>query len=334
MAGVSRTTVSLVLNERGDSIPEGTRRRVFDAARDLGYHPHHSARGLAGGHSQTLALVLRQTAEQVAGDALLAETLRGVAAAARSAHFRVLVEPLSPGESAYGELVRSGRADGAVVSGPLFDDPELADLVSDGFPIVIQGHQPGLEAPSVDVDNFASARVAVDHLIQLGHRRIACITNAPLIYTAASDRLAGYQAALAEAGLAADDELVAEGAFDAASGHRAMAAILARTRFEAVFIASDVVALGALAALRDAGLRVPDDVSVIGFDDIPLALFFDPPLTTVHLPARELGVAAGTALLERVAGRPVPDRTLLPTELIVRASTAPSTTLEAYGPGP
>jgi len=322
-AGVSRTTVSLVLNERPTAIPLTTRQRVFDAARDLGYHPHHSARGLAGGRSQTLALVLRQTAEQVAGDALLAETLRGLATAARSAHFRVLVEPLTPGEATYGDLVRSGRADGVVVSGPMFEDPELADLIRDGFPVVIQGHQPDVDAPSIDIDNFASARIAVEHLAELGHRRIACITNAPLNYTAASDRLAGYRQALAEAGLAADDALVAEGDFGAASGHQAMASILARAEIDAAFVASDVVALGAIAALREAGRRVPEDVSVIGFDDIPLAPFFDPPLTTVRLPAHDLGIAAGTALLDIIAGREVPLRTLLATRLAIRSSTAP-----------
>jgi len=320
-AGVSRTTVSLVLNDRSESIPETTRRRVLEAARELGYHPDHSARGLAGGRSQTLALVLRQTAEQVAGDALLAETLRGLATAARSASFRVLVEPLTPGEATYGDLVRSGRADGVVVSGPLFDDPELADLVAEGFPIVIQGHLPGASAPSVDIDNGASARLAVDHLLELGHRRIACITNAALTYTAAADRLAGYREALATAGVATASELVEEGAFDAASGHRAMTRILERGRPDAVFAASDVVALGAIGALREAGLRVPDDVSVVGFDDIPLAAYFDPPLTSIRVPAHDLGLAAGHALLDRIAGREVPDRTLLPTELIVRAST-------------
>jgi LacI family transcriptional regulator len=320
-AGVSRTTVSLVLNERGDSIPETTRRRVQDAARTLGYHPHHSARGLAGGRSQTLALVLRQSAEQVAGDALLAETLRGLAVAARLASHRVLVEPLTPGEATYGELVRSGRADGLVVSGPLFDDPELADLVAEGFPIVIQGHVPGSLAPSVDVDNTASSRLAVDHLLELGHRRIACITNAPLAYTAAADRLAGYREALAVAGQPAPADLVEEGAYDASSGHRAMGRILERITPEAVFAASDVIALGAIGALREAGLRVPYDVSVVGFDDIPLAAYFDPPLTSVRVPAYELGLAAGRALLDRIAGRDVPARTLLPTELIVRAST-------------
>ncbi|MBF8290282.1 MAG: LacI family transcriptional regulator, partial [Chloroflexi bacterium] len=207
--------------------------------------------------------------------------------------------------------------------GPLFDDPELSDLVADGFPIVVQGHQPGLAAPSVDIDNDASARLAVNHLIEVGHRRIACVTNAPLAYTAAADRLAGYREALADAGLVADTRLVAEGAFDAASGHRAMAAILARGEVDAVFVASDVVALGAISALREAGRQVPDDVSLIGFDDIPLATFFDPPLTTVRTPAYELGMAAGTALLDSIAGRDVPLRTLLATQLAIRSSTVP-----------
>lgn len=322
-AGVSRTTVSLVLNDRGSSIPDTTRQRVLSAARDLDYHPHHSARGLAGGRSHTLALVLRQSAEQVAGDALLAETLRGLAGAARSAHYRVLVEPLTPGEATYGDLVRSHRADGVVVSGPLFDDPELSDLVGDGFPIVIQGNLPGSTAPSVDIDNVASARGAVEHLIELGHRRIACITNAPLTYTSAADRLAGYRAALEGAGLPADNDLIEEGGFDAASGHRAMAAVLARTTPEAVFAASDVIALGVIGALRAAGLGVPEDVSVIGFNDIPLAAYFDPPLTTVRLPASDLGLAAGTALLDLIAGRDVPLRTLLATRIVIRSSTAP-----------
>ncbi|MBI3745548.1 MAG: LacI family DNA-binding transcriptional regulator [Chloroflexi bacterium] len=322
-AGVSRTTVSLVLNDRGESIPDATRQRVLDAARDLDYHPHHSARGLAGGRSHTLALVLRQTAEQVAGDALLAETLRGLAGAARSAHYRVLVEPLTPGDATYGDLVRSQRADGAVVSGPLFDDPELSDLVDDGFPIVIQGSLPGTTAPSVDIDNVAGARTAVEHLIRLGHRRIACITNAPMTYTAAADRVAGYRAALAAAGLEADPALLEEGGYDASSGHRAMAAILARGVPEAIFVASDVVALGAIGALREAGLRVPEDVSVVGFDDIPLAAYFDPPLTTIHLPATELGLAAGRALLDLIGGRDVPRRSLLATEIVIRSSTAP-----------
>jgi LacI family transcriptional regulator len=325
-AGVSRTTVSFVLNERADvKIPAETRQRVLSAAARLGYHPHGPARQLAAGRSHVIALVLRQTAEQIAADAVLVETLRGLAGAARMGGFRILVEPVAPNgpDSTLDALVRAQHVDGLIISGPRTDDPSLVALVEEGFPIVIQGAFPGLPVTSVDVDNVAGARRAVEHLVTLGHRRIACITNAPLAYTAAQDRVDGYRQALMAAGVQPIDELIVEAAFDAPSGHTAMVELLARDPFDAVFVASDVVALGAIGALREAGRRVPDDVSVVGFDDIPLAAFFDPPLTTVRLPAYELGQAAGRALLERITGQAIPTRTLLPTELIVRASTGP-----------
>lgn len=324
-AGVSRTTVSFVLNDRRDAnITEETRQRVRAAAAELGYHVHGAARALAGGASQTIGLVLRQLPEQVAADALLAETLWGIGEEVQRRGYRVLVEPLPPEGGSYGDLVRSQRVDGLIVSGPRSDDDELVALVAEEFPIILQGSLPGLGAPSVDVDNRAGAASAVRHLVGLGHRRIACVTNASRAYTAAQERLAGYRDALVGGGLEYDESLVVEGGFDATSGLRAMQALLERAvPFTAVFVASDVVAFGALRALREAGRRVPDDVSVAGFDDIPLARHFDPPLTTVRLPARALGAAAGHALLERLAGQPGSVRVLLDTELVVRESTAP-----------
>jgi DNA-binding LacI/PurR family transcriptional regulator len=334
-AGVSRTTVSFVLNDRPVAIPATTRQRVLDAARELEYHPHHSARQLRGGTSHTLGLVLRQSPEQVASDALLADTLRGVTTAARAAGFRVLIEPLAPGEGTFEDLVRSRRTDGLIVSGPRLDDGALHNLARDQFPIVLQGSLPGLGVPSVDVDNVAGATAAVDHLIALGHRRIGCITNAPLAYTSASERLDGYRRALRAARLEATDDLVVEADFDAASGHRAMAQLLARGGpLDAVFVASDVVALGAIAAIRETGRRVPDDIAIVGFDDIPIAGFIHPPLTTVRLPAFDLGASAGRALIDRIAGRTVPDRTLLSTELVVRASTGAGRPAAPSAPSP
>lgn len=317
--------MSFVLNQRTDiAIPEETRRRVLEAARELGYHPHGAARALAGGASHTIGLVLRQSPEQVAIDGLLAETLWGIGSEAHGAGYRVLVEPLSPGVGRYGDLVHSRRVDGLIVSGPRTDDDELMALVRDGFPIILQGALPSIDAPSVDVDNRSGARVAVEHLLLLGHRRIGCITNAPLAYTAAAERLAGYRDALEAAGVGYDERRVVEGTFDAASGWSAMGALLTRAPdLTAAFVASDIIAFGALRALREAGRRVPADVSIVGFDDIPLAGHFDPPLTTIRLPARDLGAAAGRALVERLAGRAVARRTLLPTELVIRESTAP-----------
>jgi LacI family transcriptional regulator len=234
----------------------------------------------------------------------------------------VLVEPLSPDGGRYSDLLLSQRVDGLIVSGPRVDDEELVALVADGFPIILQGSLPDVAAPSVDIDNRAAARTAVEHLIGLGHRRIGCITNAPLAYTAAADRVAGYRDAIEAAEIGFDATLVVEGAFDAASGRAAMASLLAVTdRVTAVFVASDIVAFGALRALREAGRSVPTDVSVVGFDDIPLARHFDPPLTTIRLPANALGAAAGRALVDRLAGRPTSERTLLPTDQNVRDST-------------
>ena len=324
LAGVSRTTVSFVLNDRpGANISPATRARVLEAAASLGYRPNASASGLARGRAHVLGLVLRQSPEQVAEDALRAETLRGLSSAARAAGYRVLVEPLGAGNGGYGDLIRSRGTDGLVVSGPRTDDRELERLAREGAPMVIQGVLPDSRVPSVDIDNVDAARAAVGHLVALGHRVIGCVTNAPLEYTAARERREGYRQALAEAGLPVDDELVVEADFDAASGHRAMARLLARPDLTAVFVASDVVAVGAMAAIRDAGLRVPDDLSVVGFDDVPLAAYLDPPLTTVHLPAHDLGHAAGLALLDRIAGRSVEPRTVLPTELVIRSSTGP-----------
>jgi LacI family transcriptional regulator len=325
-AGVSRTTVSFVLNRRPDArISPATRQRVLEAAEAIGYHRDHRARQLALGSSQTIGLVLRQSADHVSADALLADTLNGISEAARTAGLRVLLEPLPPTEGAsYGAILRSGHADGLIISGPRWDDAELLQLVEDGFPVVIQGAVPDLSVPSVDVDNRAGARGAVEHLLGLGHRSIGCITNAPLAYTAAAERLAGYRDALRAAGIRERDDLIAEGEFDAASGHRAMMDLLhRRRRLSAVFVASDIVALGAIAALRERSLAVPDDVSVVGFDDVALAAHFDPPLTTVRVPAHDLGLTVGRALIDRLGRRPVAARTLLPTELIVRASTAP-----------
>lgn len=321
-AGVSRTTVSFVLNERpGAQISTPTRERVLAAAAELGYHAHASASQLAGGSSQTIGLVLRQSPEQVAVDALLPATLRGLTASAGAAGFRVLLEAAPPGADGYAHLLRSGRVDGMVVSGPRGDDVALGTLAQEGYAIVLQGSLPDVPIPSVDVDNILGAQQGVEYLLSLGHRRIGCITNAPMAYIAASERFEGYRRALEGAGIECDLRRVIEGAFDPASGHAGMEELLDRApEITAVFVASDVVALGAIGAIRASGRDVPTDTSVVGFDDVAVSAFYDPPLTTVRVPAYDLGFSTGRVLLDRIAGRPVPHRSLLATELIVRSS--------------
>jgi DNA-binding LacI/PurR family transcriptional regulator len=321
LAGVSRTTVSFVLNEReGIRVSPATRERVFDAARQLGYHADAAAGQLARGDSLTIGLFLPLDELQIASDALLPLLVRGLGEVARGANYQVLIESLAPVPGGYRRLLRSRRVDGLVVSGPLIADGELSGLVEDGFPVVVHGHAAAGTGPSVDVDNVASARAAVRHLVENGHTSIAMITNAPVTYASAQERLDGYKLALADAGIEFDPGLVAEGAFVAESGQSAMAALLERCRFTAVFVASDALALGAMAAARAVNLRIPEDVSIAGFDDIPLAAYFDPPLTTVNVPAYSLGLTAGRLLLTQIKGEPVPARTLLETELRVRQS--------------
>src|SRR3954451_23802111 len=184
-------------------------------------------------------------------------------------------------------------------------------------------------APSDDVDTVAGARLATEHLIALGHRRIACVVF-DLSFVAARERLEGYEAALRGAGIAVDEGLIVETGYRVGT-HSIPGDLLGREDYTAIFAAADMTAAGVLGALRSAGRRVPDDTSLVGFDDIPLAEFLDPPLTTVRVPAVQVGEAVARALLDRLAGQTEVRRILLPVELMVRASSAPPMTRRQSG---
>jgi DNA-binding LacI/PurR family transcriptional regulator len=325
-AGVSRTTVSFVLNEVEANISPETRQRVLLAAEDLGYVPNAAARALARRKTHTIALVLIREASYIASDAFLPGVMHGLISALRPAGFRLLLEPVATTDEPdiYLNLARSRQIDGIVLSGPRSDDRQLAELVDSGFPVVLLGQLPGTDACFVDVDNRATARMAVEHLIELGHRRIGCITNAPLMYTGATDRLFGYLDALAAHDLPKDERLVRYGDFDYESGRRAARALLSELEDPptAIFAASDVVAIGAIREIQELGHRIPQDVAVVGFDDIPMARYLTPPLTTARLPATQLGRRAGEVLLDCIRGSSLTQhQVLLNTELVVRQSS-------------
>lgn len=325
-AGVSRTTVSFVLNDTPNvKISEETRQRVLSAARELDYHPDAAARSLASRRTGNVGLVLRQTPAQVFADAFLPTVLRGLSEVLDSSTYRILLQPLGMPDAsdALAKLVKSQHIDGLIISGPRSDDDAVHELHANGFPVVLMGQLPDSDIPFVDVDNERAAFDATSHLIDLGHRRIALITHAPPAFTASQDRLAGYRRALESAGLTYDSTLVRHGDFREESGVAAMYELLKVTpRPTAVFAASDVLAFGVLEAAKSEGLRVPADLSVVGMDDVQLARYVDPPLTTLHLPAYELGYQAAHTLLRLIDGQ-APPSALLPTELVIRESSAP-----------
>jgi DNA-binding LacI/PurR family transcriptional regulator len=327
-AGVSSTTVSFILNEKAQmAIPEETRERVMQAVRELGYVRNSAGRRLASGKSRTLGFVL-PAAEHIRVDAFIPQFLYSVNQVCHLHHFNLLVHaverPSAP--HAYLDLVTANEIDGIFIVNPQENDTQIDALLDSGFPVVAD---PGREHPlacGVGIDNVTAAKTAVHHLISLGHRRIGCINYAPSRFLSAAGRCVGYREALQEAGLEYDESLVCWADFSNESGYHALNRLLDQTKLPtALFIGNDTVAIGVLGALRERGLRVPDDVALASIDDIPSARFLSPPLTTVRVPASEFGSVAGEMLIALVRGeRPDPPRVYLHTELLIRESCGAS----------
>ncbi|MDQ2692320.1 MAG: LacI family transcriptional regulator [Chloroflexota bacterium] len=325
LAHVSRTTVSFILNNvPGVSISAATRERVLDAARKLNYSPNVAGKKLVSGKSYTIGLVLCQSPEQIFTDAFLPQVILGVEQAAMQQGFHVLLKPVDSNDTGgYARLITENHVDGILLSGPRQDDQALMHLHRQRVPIMLMGQLPSTDIPFVDVDATNGAEMAVAHLIERGHRDIGMITNAPLDYTSAQQRRDGYVRALKKAKLPTRKALIKEGNYTPASGYQAMQALLqVKHPLTAVFVASDVVAIGAMLAIREAGRDIPKDIAVVGFDDIPLAEYYDPPLTTVHLPAFGIGWAGGERLIRMIQGEGLnAPALLLESRLVTRQSS-------------
>ncbi len=323
-AGVARSTVSMVLNDVPDSgIPDATRQRVLEAARELGYVPSAAARTLVSGSARTIGLIVTH-GPHLEDDAFVPTALHSLNLATHGAGYRLLVETaVDPSRHhAYRELVRAKQIDGVVVLNPRDDDRELLELVDSDFPFVAIGHVDHPDAVCVAVDDVGATERLTRHLIGLGRRRIAHVGYGPEAYESVRSRVHGYRRALEAAGLDHDPARVAFAEYSADSGARATDALLARDgSLDAIVCGNDVVAFGVMTALRRHGRRIPEDVAVVGFDDIPLARHAVPPLTTVRLPAADLGAAAARLLLDWIAGSPPEERKrTLPLSLVVRRS--------------
>ncbi len=324
LAGVSRATVSFVLNGvRTNRISEATRERVLRAASELSYIPDAAARTLASGKTGTIGLVVSRT-EHVRIDAFVSQILYGLAPVCSARGHRLILETSDPGQPTYEyeQLVGSRQIDGLVVLNPDPGDERLSALIDRGFPIVLIGAHPHPEVPTVAVDSALAMRRATEHVIRLGHRRIGFIHYRQVSSLGIGGRFKGFRSALEAAGIPVDPRRVRSGNFSAESGYEAMISLLSEPeRPTAIVTGNDTIAIGAMAAVSESGLRVPDDVAVVGFDDIPLARYASPALTTVRVPASEMAAVCGDMILDLIeTGWLDPLKRWFPAELVVRRS--------------
>jgi LacI family transcriptional regulator len=329
LAGVSQTTVSFVLNNvEGANISEETRQRVFEAARELNYVPDTAAQSLVRGRTNNIALVLMQPHQQVFIDEFIPSILTGINQVTREKGFRILVELVEDGTTSdvYINLLHSKEAAGIIVYVNVPTEADVMRIVhhtQTGLPIVSLSDIHS-EIYSVNVDKLGGVRQVMKHLTRLGHRRIACISYAPENTNPhAQDRLYVYRRVLETASIPYDESLVRYGAYDPETGYEAMKSLLESSSPlpTAVYAMNDVMAFGALRAIQEHGLRVPDDIAIIGFDDIRLAQYANPPLTTVREPDVEHGRRAAEMLIALINGETPKEKHIkLATRLVVRDS--------------
>ncbi len=321
LSGVSRSTVSRVLNA-DPNVKDTTRARVVEVIERVNYRPNVVARRLASGRTHILGLVIPTAVSALFTDPYFPGLIQGVTAACNAREHSVMLWLAEPEQErrTIGQVVYDGLLDGVVVASSLINDPLQETLAESGIPFILVGRHPANPNVSyVDVDNLNSAREAVAYLLRLGRRRVGTICG-PHNVIPGADRQAGYEAALRDRGIPVDPSLVVEGDFTEMGGYMAAQRLLQQP-LDAIFAASDNMAVGVLRALREAGRSVPEEVAVVGFDDLPFAARTDPPLTTVRQPIQRTGQVAAETLIEMIAERASqPRRIILPTELVIRAS--------------
>jgi LacI family transcriptional regulator len=330
-AGVSVTTVTNVLHGRGNRFSEQTRQKVLRAVEALGYRPNQVARNLVQRRSHTLGVVVEHFRGALLGNPYFSTLLDGVLAEAVRAGYQLKIIALtSPDIEHVRQRTEDGSIDGAILAAPLHQSPLLKWAEECLLPCVVAGSSPrDLRAACVDVDDESAVYEGVKWLIAQGHRRIAFIAG-PVNYWSAHRREQGYLRALSEAGITFTSHWIRRGNYSTESGRLAMEKLLlVRPSFSAVVCCNDWMALGALETLRRKGVCVPEEVSVMGFDDVEAAAVASPPLTTIRQPVREIGMCAAQLLIRQIEGgtRSL-ERVIFPGELVQRDSTT------AFAPEP
>jgi DNA-binding LacI/PurR family transcriptional regulator len=318
-ADVSVSTVSRAFT-MPDMVNAATRRKVLQVAEELGYQPNRAARGLVTGKTGNIGVVVPDVANP-----FFSAMLKGCTARAREVRHVVFLADAAEDPRVEAEVVgaMAKQVDGVVLCSPRMQPSQLERLVGSTPLVLVNRDEAGL--PAVLMDSADGARQALEHLAALGHRRVAHLAG-PFELSTGVHRHDGFVAGMRGAGLAVDEDLIVAGNFyTEAEGARLLRELLARgAEFTAVLAGNDLLALGCIDALREAGLDCPRDVSVVGFNDMDWSARFSPPLTTVRVPHHRLGIAAADLLLERLADAGAAVRhVVLPVELVVRGSTAP-----------
>ena len=323
LAGVSRSTVSRVINAQPD-VKDQIRERVLKVIEETGYIPNPAARSLAMHRSGILGLVIPRRVATLFGDPYFSRLTQGITQACYSQGYMLslfLFYSKEDEQMALSHILQNSYLDGVIVQATTDSDPVIPHLHKSSMPFLVLGRLNQMEATIsyIDVDNVSGAYKATTHLIELGYRRIAHIAGV-LDNRPALDRKAGYERALREHNLPIDQDLIVEGYFNEEGGYSSIEKLLPE-KPDAIFVASDMMAFGAVRAIKDAGLVVPDDIAVVGFDDLPPSRRSDPMLTTIRQPILRFGASAVDVLIEIINSRNKPPRqTLFDTELIIRDS--------------
>lgn len=321
VCGVSPSLVSRTLNHRG-GVSEATREKIAKAAARLDYSPNLFAKGLVGQTSNIIGIIIPQRSEFAFANPYFPQVMRGIGNIATASGYHLLISFIN-GEEERLPLHKTHLVSGIIVLGNLLEDPEILELEWSQVPAVLI---PGLlresRLPSVDIDNLSAGYQAAGHLLRLGHRRIAFL-NGIRDSKYSLERLAGFQKAFQEYRLFYDESLIVETKFSEIGGFRCMTEILERAESPTgVICAADVVAIGALSAIKEKNMRVPHDLSVVSFGDVPLAGMLETPLTSVRIPFIEIGQLACRTLMTLIKGEPLKEKKIvLPVELIVRKTT-------------
>jgi LacI family transcriptional regulator len=323
-SGVSRSTVSRVINT-DVNVKEETRQKVLEVIKNYNFQPNLAARGLVTGRTNVIGVVIPTSVSVIFTDPYFPLLLQGVSTLCNTRDYSVMLWLAEPDyeRRMITRILHNGLVDGVVISSIPMKDPMIDSLIESKMPFIVIGRHPALDVNCLDVDNVQAGYIATMHLIKIGYKRVATITG-PQEQVAGYNRFQGYQKAIQETGNPFKPELVAEGDFTEEGGYNSMQRLL-KQKPDAVFVASDMMAYGAIRALKEANLRIPDDVAIVGFDDIPASAKTIPSLTTIHQPVSLMGTKAVDILINLIeTGTKTTHEVIMGTELIVRESCGAS----------